>query len=114
MNLLDQDRLETTDIFKGAFFLARGGKLVNVRIKENTRKTVSFLFELEDIAVLDKDYRRGEGYINASALRDSLNHLRDILFDKLRDPASCEHYAEVKRRMRYDREREDRRAQKEH
>ncbi len=81
---LDKNSLETTDIFRGAFFLCSGGKLADVRLKEDTRKIVSFLFEMEDIAQLDIVYRSGHASVNPLQFRESLNHLRDILFKELR------------------------------
>jgi hypothetical protein len=34
---------------------------------------------------LDKDYRNGQALVNPLQFRESLNHLRDILFEKLRE-----------------------------
>ena len=99
---MDQHSLETTDIFRGAYFLCHGGRLADVRLKEDARRIVSFLFELEDIGQLDMDYRKGDAWVNALEFRESLNHLRDILFNKLREE-----------RTRNDRERKDRGGQKE-
>jgi hypothetical protein len=33
---------------------------------------------------LDRDYRAGKALVNPLQLRESLNHLRDVLFEKLR------------------------------
>ena len=103
VNRLDKNSLETTDIFRGAFFLCSGGKLSDVRLKEDTRRIVSFLFEMEDIVQLDMVYRSGRATVNPLQFRESLNHLRDILFNKLREKSRGE---------RYDRERKDRRDKK--
>ena len=100
---MDKNSLETTDIFRGAFFLCSGGKLSDVRLKEDTRRIVSFLFEMEDIVQLDMVYRSGRATVNPLQFRESLNHLRDILFNKLREKSRGE---------RYDRERKDRRDKK--
>ena len=35
--------LETTDIFRGAFFLCNGGDLSDVRIRNNGRRIATFL-----------------------------------------------------------------------
>jgi hypothetical protein len=116
---MKQHSLETTDIFRGAFFLCKGGDLCRIRIKDNGRRIATFLIRGEDLERLDKEYRNGQALVNPLQLRESLNHLRDILFDKLRenDPASSHHgrdYAAAKGGARYDREREDRSTQKEH
>jgi hypothetical protein len=76
--------LETTDIFRGAFFMCNGGKLCEVRIREDSRQIVSFLIEGEGIDQLDLDYRNGDALVNPLHFRETLNLLRDILFSKLR------------------------------
>ena len=92
-----QSAVETTDIFRGAFFLLNGGKLSDVRLGDNNRGIVSFLIEGDDIARLDLDYRTGQALVNPLEFRETLNHMRDILFKQLRDG-----------RTRYDRKRKDR------
>lgn len=83
--------LETTDIFRGAFFLCMGGELNGVRFRKNGKRIASFLITGKDLDKLDRDYRSGHALVNPLQFRESLNHLRDILFEKLReqdDPAS--------------------------
>lgn len=77
--------LETTDIFRGAFFLSQGGRLSSVNITENGRRVVSFLIVGEDLMALDEAYRDGKAMVNPLQLRESLNHLRDVLFRALRE-----------------------------
>lgn len=77
--------LETTDIFRGAFFLSKGGRLSGVSVTENGRRVVSFLIVGEDLAALDEAYRDGKAMVNPLQLRESLNHLRDVLFRALRE-----------------------------
>ncbi len=104
--------LETTDIFRGAFFLCRGGELSGVHFRGNGKPIASFLFTGTDLDKLDKQYRDGQALVNPLQFRESLNHLRDILFNKLREngPASsrlrCDYAAA--RGTRYDRKRKDR------
>lgn len=82
---MQAQRLETTDIFKGAVFLCNGGRLAGVRFKERRRGIVSFLIEGEGILQVDLDYRSGRAQVNALQLRQTLNHLRDVLFTRLRE-----------------------------
>lgn len=91
--------VETTDLFRGAFFLCNGGILIRVRLNGDSRRMASFLIEGDGIEELDLEYRNGEALVNPLHLRESLNHLRDILFNKVR--------AE-NRGDRYDRERDNR------
>ena len=96
---MNRDSLETTDIFRGAFFLCNGGDLCGIRIKNNGRPIASFLIAGAGLDQLDRDYRAGKALVNPLQLRESLNHLRDVLFDKLR---------ENKGRTRHDRKAKNR------
>ena len=77
--------LETTDIFRGAFFLCRGGELSGIRFRDNGKRIACFLFTGRGLDKLDKQYRDGQALVNPLQFRESLNHLRDILFEKLRE-----------------------------
>lgn len=90
--------LETTDIFRGAFFLCNGARLSEVRLNRDNNRIVSFLIEGDEIDRLDLDYRSGQALVNPLLFRETLNQLRDILFNTLR---------EKNRGKRYDRERKD-------
>ena len=99
--------LETTDIFRGAYLLASGGDLAEIRVRNNGNRIATFLITGKGLDRLDRDYRSGRALINPVQLRESLNHLRDVLFEKLRenDPASSRPwrgYAATRGRTRYD------------
>ncbi len=104
--------LETTDIFRGAFFMSRGAELGGVRFQSDGkprlrrgRRIASFLFTGRGLDKLDKQYRDGQALVNPLQFRESLNHLRDILFEKLReqdDPSSHKCYDATRGRMRND------------
>jgi hypothetical protein len=95
---LHKHSLETTDIFRGAFFLCHGGDLCGIRIKNNGKPIASFSITGKDLDKLDRAYRNGQALVNPLQFRESLNHLRDILFNTLRENGGT----------RYDRERKDR------
>ena len=96
------NKLETTDIFRGAFFMCKGSSLTDVRFRSNGKRIASFLFTGTDLVQLDKDYMNGDALVNPIQFRESLNRLRDILFEKLRDS----------RRYENDRKRDHRTDQK--
>jgi len=77
--------LEVTDLFRGAFLLCMGGRLDQVQIRNNGRRIATFLNTGPDLDQLDSDYRAGRALVNPVQLRESLNHLRDKMFDKLRN-----------------------------
>lgn len=76
---------EVTDLFKGAFLLSMGADLDRVRISDNGRPIATFLISGADLDRLDSDYRAGRARVNPVQLRESLNHLRDVMFEKLRN-----------------------------
>ncbi len=80
-----QTSLETTDIFRGAYFITKGGRLSEVHLSEDNRQIVSFRIIGENLSDLDEAYRTGKATVDPLQLRESLNHLRDILFRTLRD-----------------------------
>ena len=107
---LKASSLETTDIFRGAFFLCRGAELSGIRFRNNhaerdrwSKPIGTFLITGEGLDRLDKQYRNGQALVNPLQFRESLNHLRDILFEKLREQDEGE---------RYDRKRKNRGYQK--
>ena len=110
--------LETTDIFRGAYFLCMGGDLTDLRFRSNGKHLASFLFTGQDLHEHDKAYRNGHALVNPVQFRESLNHLRDILFEHLRSEDPSENnlassrlgrdYAEAGRRYENDRERHHR------
>jgi hypothetical protein len=83
--LLGTSSLETTDIFRGAFFLCMGGELIGIRFRQNGKPIASFHFTGPDLTEHDKAYRNGHALVNPVQLRESLNHLRDVMFEKLRN-----------------------------
>jgi hypothetical protein len=70
---------ETTDIFKGAFFLSNGSNLSGISF--NDRQIATFTLTGKNLHKLDQDYHTGRALVNPVILRESLNHLRDILFE---------------------------------
>jgi len=76
-----------------------GGDLCGIRIKDAARGIAAFEISGDDLDRLDHEYRSGKALVNPIQLRESLNLLRDMLFD-LRDP-----------RRRDDRTRKNRRHQ---
>jgi hypothetical protein len=87
---LNINNFETTDIFRGAFFMCMGGDLTDIRFRKNGKQIASFQFSGPELTRHDKDYRNGCALVNPLQFREALNHLRDILFEQLRDRRRCE------------------------
>lgn len=107
---MNTSSLETTDIFRGAFFICMGGDLADIRFRNNGKQIASFMFTGPELHKHDKAYINGHALVNPVQFREALNHLRDILFENLRKngPSSRERYAAAKGGTRYDRKRKDR------
>ncbi len=95
-----QGTVEVTDLFKGAFLLCMGGRLERVRVRTNGRRIATFLITGPDLARYDSDYRTGRALVNPVQLRESLNHLRDVMFEKLRKTEGRYHNANRQRGYR--------------
>jgi len=77
--------VETTDIFRSAYFLCNGGDLCGIHVKPGERcRLATFVIRGEDLEELDRQYRNGKALVNPVQFRESLTHLRDLLYDKLR------------------------------
>lgn len=81
---MNQKTLETTDIFRGAFFLSSGGTLQGAYVSEDNRQVVLFRIICKNITELDRAYRTGKALVNPLQLKESLNLLRETLFNTLR------------------------------
>ena len=81
---MEKASLETTDIFRGAFYLCMGSDLSNIRFKTNGKQIATFHFTGKDLHRHDKAYINGNATVNPVQFREALNHLRDILFEKMR------------------------------
>ena len=107
--------VETTDLFRGAYLLCNGGTLLQVRLEEEHPRLASFLIEGEELEKLELEYRNGQATVNPLQFRESLNHLRDILFNKLRNnTTTLKSCVAARGETRYDRERKNRGAKKKH
>ena len=79
-----QGTLEVTDLYKGAFLLCMGGRLDQVRVRNHGRPIATFLITGPDIDRFDDEYRNGRPLVNPMQFKECVNHLRDVMFEKLR------------------------------
>lgn len=86
--------VETTDIFIAAYLVSMGGCLCGIGIEDRVKGIAAFRIEGENLDRKEGEYRAGRALVNPVSLRESLNLLRDILFEF--------------RGARYDRERKNR------
>jgi hypothetical protein len=89
--------IETSDIYRGAYLLCCGGRVMATRIE---RGQVNFLIEGEGVVEHDTRYRLGIALVNPVQLRETLNLLRDLVFKKLRPEMEKKHDPHSYRRDR--------------
>ncbi len=73
--ILLRTSLETTDIFRGAFFICMGGDLQKIQF--SNRQIASFMFKGPDLHEHDKAYINGHALVNPLQFREALNQLRN-------------------------------------
>ncbi len=88
--------IETTDIFRGAFLLCQGGQLQKTLMSCDGQ--VRFLISGEELLEEDMRFRTGKALVNPLQLRETLNLLRDLVFEKVRKERRREHHAYSQRR----------------
>lgn len=73
--------IETQDIFRGAYLLCCGARVGETRLR---RGQVVFVIEGHGVVEHDERYRLGRALVNPVALRETLNLLRDLVFERVR------------------------------
>ena len=77
--------VKTSDIFYGAYLLSQGSKLEGVSKDQVDRRRIEFEFSGPSMERLAFDYISGEATVNVNFLKASLKHLKDIVFEKIRE-----------------------------
>ena len=77
--------VRTSDLFYGAYLLSSGSKLEGVAADRDDRRRIEFEFSSPAIERLQFDYISGEAVVNVNFLKASLKHLKDIVFEKMRN-----------------------------
>jgi hypothetical protein len=80
--------IETPDLYRGAYLLCCGARVVEARV---ARHQVVFLIEGEGCIEHDTRYRLGTALVNPVQLRETLNLLRDLVFERLRPEMERKH-----------------------
>ena len=77
-------RLTTTDLYESGFLHCSGAHLIDIWKEQNQSSTVIFVFDGDQLEVLQKCYHNGSATVNLSEYRNSLEHLKDKMFEMLR------------------------------
>jgi len=64
-----QGTVEVTDLSRGAYLLASGGSLADVRVRTGGRPIATFLITGKDLDRMDSDYRCSRTLVNPVQLK---------------------------------------------
>jgi hypothetical protein len=80
-------RIITTDLYESSFLDCSGIELAEVWLDQGRlQKTVVFAFDGNyQLEELQKSYRTGNAIVNLADYRHSLNRLRDMMFELLKN-----------------------------
>jgi hypothetical protein len=78
-----RDEIETGDVFRAAYLVSRGGKVVKTTVEGGDH--VVLTVKGEDLDHEDLRYRTAAGMVEPLRLKENLNRLRDLVKTTLRD-----------------------------
>jgi hypothetical protein len=75
-----------SDLYEGAFLLCMGCNLRRVTvIGNNGKKLCTFTFEGKGAQRASDDYRQGRATANVALLKFTMEKLKDVMFEKIRE-----------------------------
>jgi len=77
----------TCDIYLGAFLVVNGCSLDDIRLDEGHRgkPNVSFIFSGSKVDACSKDFQSGQAMVNVASFKVALIHLKDMMFQAIRE-----------------------------
>ena len=78
-------RLTTTDLYESGFLLCAGAQLADIWNERNKTSTVVFVFDGDyELEELQKSYHNGTATVNLAEYRQSLEEIKDKMFQLIR------------------------------
>ena len=79
------NQLITHDLYFGAFLLSQGAVLAGLQMEGSSPKRVAFVFTGNgELSRLQDAFESGTAQANVVALKNSMGHLKDLMFDRMR------------------------------
>ena len=75
--------IETGDVFRAAYLVSRGGRVVKATVQAGDHVVLSL--KGEDLDHEDLRYRTGAGMVEPLRLKENLNRVRDLVKTTLRE-----------------------------
>ena len=81
------NRIETQDLYCGAYILSGGGILEKTTVYNgrNGKSSITFVFTGSDVERLFKEFLSGQALTNAASFKAAMIHLKDVMFERLRE-----------------------------
>jgi hypothetical protein len=74
------------DLYEGAYLLCQGCRLKELTVMGSQgKKIVTFTFAGENVEEVSGEYRVGRARVNVALLKFSMKHLKDRMFEKIRE-----------------------------
>ncbi len=78
--------IKTGDLWTSAYLVLNGAEIENLIVSGSNGKTsVYFIFSGTEAERLNREFISGKAEANVMKLKTTMNHLKDLLFDKLRE-----------------------------
>ena len=78
--------VKISDVWNCAYLLINGVQIDNVEVINNNEKlSVYFVLSGKDAEKLDLEFKTGKASANITQLKLTVTHLKDLMFDKLRE-----------------------------
>ncbi len=91
--------IKTGDLWTSAYLVLNGAEIENLIVSGSNGKTsVYFIFSGTDAERLNREFISGKAEANVMKLKTTMNHLKDLLFDKLRERKEKKNEDHIKRR----------------
>ncbi len=84
------EEIVTKDIFRSAHLLCIGGNLRKTKLVRNQH--ILFVIQGHGLELEDQRYRTGQALVNPLQLREALNLLRDLVFEKKANSKERKHH----------------------
>ncbi|HYH01931.1 MAG TPA: hypothetical protein VEC37_02425 [Bacillota bacterium] len=78
--------LSTQDLYCGAYILAKGATLEDIRLtgSQKGKPSVTFILSGHNVAELSKEFQSGHAEVNVVSFKVAMTHLKDMMFHTLR------------------------------
>ena len=77
--------IQTGDLWNCAYLVVNGVEIHDLKVTgNNVKRSVYFIFAGQKARNLNREFMAGKATANVTRLKTTMNHLKDLLFDKLR------------------------------